>query len=403
MEATAKVKNRYGILASGMLMQLCAGIIYMWSVFKAPVAAYLNWDAGAASFTSSVMLSAFVVGIIGGGVLQDRFGPQRIALVGSVLMSVGMILTSFVTGGAPYLIYLTYGVIGGLGVGFIYTTAVSIVQKWFPDRRGFASGMMVSAFGFSLVIFSPVAKALLASQGVPFTFAAIGILFLVVCVLCSFLIGDPPAGYLPAGFTPKAAKAVSRHSTTKEMLSTGRFYLIALSMFFILSAYFILNPIFMTLGTARGLSEELALLGVMLTGVGSASGRLLCSWLSDLIGRKNAMLFIIGLTLVSLLVLIFANGPLYLVCIVLIAFAFGGSAGVYPAITADHYGTKFMGSNYGCVMVGFGVSALVFPIISNLLAKNGDYTGAFLISAGASILSLILMLLLKNPENKDAQ
>lgn len=397
METTAK--NRSIVLAAGMLIQLCAGIIYMWSVFKAPVASHLEWDPAKASLTSSIMLSAFVIGIIAGGRAQDKLGPRKIVLFGSVLISVGMVLTAFVTKQAPGLVYLTYGIIGGLGVGSVYTTTVSAIQKWYPDKRGFATGMMVSAFGFSLVIFAPITKTLLASKGVPFTFAAIGILFLCVCVICSFMINNPPANFAPAGFIQSKTNTVQKHYTTSEMLKTRQFYLIALSMLCILPAYFILNPLLMTLGVERGLTEELALVGVMITGIASASGRLLFSWVSDLIGRKGAIIGIILITLGAVLVLIFAKGILFLICIAAIAFSFGGSAGVYPAVTADNFGTKHMGLNYGCVMVGFGFSALVFPIISNMLAKDNNYTMSFLVSAATCVIALILVLLMKKPQH----
>ena len=182
------------------------------------------------------------------------------------------------------------------------------------------------------------------------------------------------------------------------MLKSRQFYLIALSLFCILPAYFILNPIFITLGTDRGLSHELALLGVMVTGIASASGRLVTSWVSDLVGRKRAVCGIILITMVSILTMIVAQGVLFLVCIAAIAFSFGGAAGVYPAITADNFGTKHMGLNYGCVMVGFGTSALIFPVISNMLVKSGEYTASFLLAASTCLVALILVLLQKNPE-----
>lgn len=395
-----KVKNRYVILAAGMLIQLCAGIIYMWSVFRNPVAQHLQWDAAKASLTSSIMLCAFVAGIVVGGRAQDKLGPKAVVLAGSVLISAGMLLTSLIDSSAPALVYLTYGIIGGFGVGTLYTTTVTIVQKWFADRRGFATGMMVSAFGFSLVIFTPLAKALLASRGVPFTFAAIGAIFLVICGLCSLLISNPPAGWAPAGFTGGKSASTRRHYKTIEMLGTKQFYLIAFSMFFILSAYFIVNPMFISLGMERGLSEDFAVLGVMITGIASATGRLTFSWLSDLIGRKGAIFSIIGVTFVFALLLTFATGGLYIVCIAAIAFAFGGSAGVYPALTADNFGTKFGGLNYGCVMVGFGVSALVFPIISNNLKTADMFWMSFVVSAAACAIAAVLVLLIKKPANE---
>lgn len=223
MKAIA-VKNRYLVLAFGMVLQLCAGIIYMWSVFRGPVATHLAWDPAAAAITSSVMLSTFVAGMIFGGRAQDKLGPAPVALLGSILLGLGMILSSFVPMTAPWLIYVFYGVIGGFGVGCVYTTTVSVIQKWFFDKRGFATGMMVAAFGFSLVLFAPITKNLLADWGVPTTFLAIGIAFLVICSVCSLFLANPEA-------KPQAGSAQStqKQYTTKEMLKTKAFYLLSLS------------------------------------------------------------------------------------------------------------------------------------------------------------------------------
>lgn len=386
------VKNRYVVLALGMVMQLCAGIIYMWSVFRGPVAVHLVWDPADAAITSSIMLAAFVLGIIIGGRLQDTYSPSPVALGGSVLLGLGMILSAFVPSFAPWLIYVFYGVLGGLGVGCVYTTTVSVVQKWFPDKRGFATGMMVGAFGFSLVLFAPTTKLLLASWGVPKTFLFFGILFMVICSACALFLLNPEAT-APVN----AAAAAQKQYTTKEMLKTRQFYLLTLSMFFLLPAYFILNPLFIWLGVERGLTENMAAFGVMLTGIASASGRLLTSWFSDFAGRKAGIVTITVITFFAALAMISAKGVMFLVCIAAIAFCFGGSASVYAATAADLFGTKHIGLNYGCVMAGFGVSALVFPLVSNVLAKTGVYTYSFIVAAASCVITLLLTLFLKIP------
>jgi len=387
------VKNRYLILVMGMIIQLCAGIIYMWSVFKGPVSTHLSWDSASASITSSIMLATFVIGIIIGGRMQDKYSPAPVALAGSIFLGVGMILSSFTPQSAPWLIYIFYGIIGGFGVGCVYTTTVSVVQKWFPDKRGFATGMMVGAFGFSLVLFAPLTNTLLINWGVPQTFLFFGILFLVICSVCSVLLSNPETQQQTGN-----SVSTQKQYTTKEMLRTKEFYLLTFSMFFLLPAYFILNPLFKSLGMERGLSDSMATFGVMLTGVASASGRLLTSWFSDYAGRKNAIYLISLITLVGSLAMIYAEGVMFLVCIAAIAFSFGGSASVYAATAADLFGTKHMGLNYGCVMVGFGVSALLFPIISNLLSATGVYTYSFLIAASGCIITLILVTFLKIPK-----
>ncbi len=389
-------KKRYRVLGAGMVIQLCAGIIYGWSVFRGPVAAHLNWDAGAAALTSSVMLSMFVLGIILGGYVQDRIGPKQVTLTGSILIGAGMALTAMVPQSSPWLVYVTYGMIAGLGVGAVYTSTIAAIQKWFPDRRGFASGMIVSAFGLSLVVFAPLSRFMLAEQGVPTTFLVFGIGFLLVCGFCSFFVENPKAGYLPEGYTPAQASGARQYSP-KEMVRTKQFYLLAGAMLFTLPAYFVLNPVFFSLGTQRGLSENLALLAVVITGVSSAAGRLFVAWISDKIGRKTAMISIAIIILVATLMMIGARGFFFLFCIMLISFSFGGSASVYSAMTAESFGTKYGGMNFGLVMLGFCISALVFPMLANRLTAQGSYTIAFIVAASTCVLAIVLVALMKHP------
>lgn len=393
MQIGIAVKNRNLVLATGMIMQLCAGIIYMWSVFKGPVSAHLAWDPAKAAITSSIMLAVFVLGIIIGGRMQDKYTPSPVALAGSIFLGMGMILSAFTPQSTPWFIYISYGIISGFGVGCVYTTTVSVVQKWFPDKRGFATGMMVGAFGCSLVLFAPTTKFLLSAWGVPKTFLFLGILFLLIGSGCSLFLSNPESKG-PAS----AAVSTQKQYTTSEMLKTKEYYLLTFALFFILPTYFILNPLFISLGIERGLAENLAAFGVMLTGIASASGRLLMAWYSDFAGRKAAIIAIASITLAAALVMILAQSVVFLLCITAIAFCFCGAASVFAATTADLFGTKHMGLNFGCVMIGFGASALAFPLLSNALAATGVYTYSFVVAAVACMVALVLTAVLKIPK-----
>jgi OFA family oxalate/formate antiporter-like MFS transporter len=361
----------------------------MWSAFNGYVATEIfNGDSGASKLTASFMLVAFVAGILIGGRLMDKIGPKIMCIAGSLMMSVGILSSAFITSDYPFLIYLTYGIIGGFGVGTVYTCTVSPIQKWYFDKRGFATGLMVGAFGFSLVLFAQVAKYLLPTVGPSSTFMIFGAAFLIVCVPISTLIRNPPEGYV----IPKAPSVeILKHYTPKEMLRTKAFYLIALSLFFILPAYFIINPILTELEVDRGITGALANSSLMVAGIFSAFGRLAVTWVSDRIGRMAALFMIIGLTLIGVIAMIFAEGFLFLTCVALIAFGFGGAAGIYATVTSDNFGTKNMGSNYGYVMLGFGASALIFQTLSTVI----DLETSFIISAATCVVSLICILLLK--------
>jgi OFA family oxalate/formate antiporter-like MFS transporter len=349
------------------------------------------------------MLAMFVIGIIAGGYAQDKLGPRKITLSGSILIGAGMAATALITGSAPWLVYITYGCVAGLGVGAVYMSTIAAVQKWFPDRRGFASGMIVCAFGFSLVVLAPLAKSMLDALGVPNTFLIFGASFLLVCGLCSLLIQNPAQGYLPKGYTPVQATAAKRQYSPGEIITTKQFYLLVGALFFTLPAYFILNPVFMSLGAARGLSPGLAVLGVSLAGISSAAGRLVIAWTSDKIGRKEAMVAISVIILGASLAMIVGEGWLFLLCIMLISFGFGGAASVYSTMTAESFGTKYGGINFGLVMIGFGVSALVSQNIAKQLTAGGSYTSSFGLAALTCVIAVLLILLMKNPSKSIAK
>jgi Major Facilitator Superfamily. len=280
-------------------------------------------------------------------------------------------------------------------------STIAAVQKWFPDRRGFASGMIVCAFGFSLVVFAPLANAMLKELGVPNTFLIFGASFFILCTICSLFIQNPPEGYKPDGYVSAQVINHKKQYSPKEIIKTKQFYLLLGGLLFTLPAYFILNPVFISLGTVRGLSNELAILGVALTGISSAAGRLIVSWASDKFGRKTAMVAIAATILSASLVMTVGEGVIFLVCIMLISFGFGGASSVYSAMTADSFGTKHGGMNFGLVMLGFGVSALVFPIISNKLTASGSYTSSFVLAATTCAVAIILILQMKNPNKSE--
>ena len=250
----------------------------------------------------------------------------------------------------------------------------------------------------SLVIFAPITKNLLENIGVPETFRTIGIAFMIICVSASLFISNPPKGYTVSGVIAKK-NTDQKQYTPSEMIRTKSFYLISGSLFFILPAYFILNPNLVDLAAERGFSGY-AELGVMITGLFSATGRLLITWLSDKIGRTSALFLITIMTAIGIITMTFATGALFLVCVAIISLAFGGASGTYAAVTADHFGSKNMGTNYGIVTLGFGASALIFPFLSNAISVPGDFTNAFVLAAATCAVAFVLVIMLRAIGNK---
>jgi len=404
-DSNASNYKRNRVLIAFGLIELCMGILYMWSVFAKYVMSEFAIPKPQVAMTGSMMLAGFVLGILLGGRIQDKTGPRPVVIAGIIAYAGGLIAASFAVTHGITPLYITYGIIGGIGVGAVYNTALTCCQKWFPDKKGFAAGVLVCFFGFSVVLFTPVAEILLTSVGLQMTWRILGIIFLVVCMPISILIKNPPAGYMPVGYKPLVSHDLVKHYTTSEMLKKPSFYYLTLSLMLITPAYFILMPLLRSIGESRGLSPSMALFAVMVTGIASSAGRLICPWISDHIGRENTNFIVIAISACSSLALISAHGILFLILVAAVSFSFGSLAGIYPPITSELFGWKHLGANYGCVMVGYGVSALVFPYLANIINSQyansgGTYTLPFIIPVLTCIVAFIMVLLVKKAKKE---
>lgn len=399
MSSITENKQGLKVLVTGSILQLFLGIIYVWSVFKSPVSGFYGWDAGAVGLTASFMLCFFVIGIFAGGKVQTMIGVRLTVLIGGLMVAAGMLATALIpTGGkAPvFLIYLFYGIIGGLGVGAGYNAIISTAQKWFPQNRGFATGVSVCAFGFSTVVFAPLVTMLNRKLPVNYTFLILAGGFAAAVLLLFSFIKTPEQ-------VPNAAAPVlkGRQFTTTEMIKTPRFFLIALSLMFGTSVFFIINPDLKDLANNRGL-ESFATMIVMFTGIANALGRLGAPLMSDKIGREMADVIILAVTALGAFGLCFAGGILLIVIIAAVAFCYGGYSGLYPVLTSENFGIKNVGSNYGAVMGGFMLSALLFPIVINKIASQQLKFSILGLLAAVGAALIVILKLMNMKQAKDA-
>ena len=408
------------VIAS-LVVMLCVGIIYLWSVFRSPIQATFGMTTTAVTMVASVMLFGFVFGTLIGGFINDKKGPRFAAFCGVILFALGVGLTGLLNENNSGLIYLTYCVMGGLGSGFAYSACLSCIQKWLPHRRGFASGIACAAFGLSTVIFAPVSNTLMnlhqigtATLGstetilvnfraVFFTMAGI---FAVVGLIACCLIRLPKAPIVPPaaekadGKPAPAARAV-RNLTIGQAVRTGFFWCLFFDMFLINGTWNLCTPIIKTLGVERGLTPAMAIFAVSFTGIANALGRLAVGALSDKMGRTNAIILMAVLTILGAIGMTFIGGPAYIVVVAIIAFAYGGPAPLHAAMTTDFFGPKHFGLNYGCVMLALGLSSLFFNWISTTFLHSNPLP-TFIMGAITAVIPIILMLLIKRMEKKQA-
>jgi OFA family oxalate/formate antiporter-like MFS transporter len=411
-----KVMNRWLVVVGAILIQLCLGAIYAWSVFTPSLkAAPFNFSATQTQAIFSVGLAAFAFMMILAGRWQQKIGPKPVAMVGGVVLGLGYILGSLV--GTSFVgLLVTIGLIGGAGIGLAYVVPIAVGVKWFPDKKGLITGLAVAGFGFGALIWVKMAGSwghLIESMGISGVFRLYGIIFLLAVLIGSLVMKNPPAGWLPAGYTPPAAgsgKAGSVDMTSSQMLRRPQFYqLWVMFIFGAMAGLMVIGTIKLfgidalqksgmdlaaasaTAGTAMAVFYSLA----------NGLGRIAWGAISDRIGRKTALVIMMGIQGVVMLLFYFMGGSVALLYLgaALIGFNFGGNFALFPAATADFFGSKYIGANYGWVFCAYGFGGIFGPMLGGIVRDaTGNFLYAFIPAGIACLIAMGVGLLLKSPK-----
>lgn len=399
-------RGRWWIVVAAVLVQLALGAVYAWSVFNGPLQDQFGWSKAEAVLPFEVAIGTIFIGSLIGGRIQDRSGPRPVALGGVVLYSVGIMAASLVSSGDQlWLLTLTYGVLGGIGLGAAYITPIAMLAKWFPDKRGLITGIAVAGFGFGAVLTAPVAKALLGgTDDKTSVFLPLGVAYLIAGLAGAAFFRNPPQGYEVPGFEPKQAGpavAGTRVYGLSEALRTPQWYMLtailalntACGIAFISQASDAAQDVAgVTAATAAGL------VGVL--GLFNGAGRVFWAWLSDRIGRMRAFLGMLGLQAICFAVLPHAAAfAIFAVLAALIYLAYGGGFGTMPATAADYFGTPNAGAIYGAMIVAWSLGGVVGPLVTAWLyeANGQSYTVPFTVIAVVALVSLALPLVTRMP------
>jgi OFA family oxalate/formate antiporter-like MFS transporter len=387
--------NRWRVVVGGVLMNLALGSLYAWSAFVLPLEKDFGWKRSDTSWVFTIAVLTFAATFIAGGKLQDKRGPRPAAFIGAVLVSLGFFLTSM-TNSLTFL-FIVFGVIVGAGNGFGYSTPMPVASKWFPDKRGLVVGIMVGGYGASSAILGPLATSLIASIGWRSTFQILGAAFLVMGLLATWLMTNPPAGYKPDGWTPPAT-AARRDFTTSEMLATRQFYLLWIAYCLGTTAGLMTISQLVPFARSAGLSTAVAAFALTAGAFGNAGGRILSGWLSDTVGRLTTLRIMVLASAVTM-PLLFAfreQAMLFYVLVAAVYWCYGTQLSVFASTTADLYGTKNLGVNYGVLFTAWGAAGTLGPIVAGrVFDATKSYQYAFYAAAVLAVVAFVSLLLAK--------
>ena len=400
-----KTGNRWVIAIAGVFLQIALGAVYAWSVFRIPLSKQFGWSISQVTFTFTI--SIFVLGFAAffGGLWMNRVGPRTVALTAGTFYGLGVFLASF-SANKLWWLYLSYGVIGGIGLGLGYIVPVATLVKWFPDRRGLITGIAVGGFGAGALITAPVATRLIQTVGVLPTFAYLGVAYFIIAIIASLFMRNPPEGWQPEGWTPSEKETAQRAThdfVLSEALKAWQWWALWLILFLNTSAGIAIisqeAPIFEELTKASAIVAG-GMVGI--ASLGNGVGRVFWAWLSDLITRRGTftVMFIVQVLLFWFLPTITVPSIMTTVTFVIL-MCYGGGFGTMPAFTADYFGPKNVGPIYGLMLTAWSFASVFGPLyIARMRETTGNYSGALHVIAIVMFGSVLLPIIVRPPRRE---
>lgn len=410
-------KNRWLIAASAVFIHISIGAAYAYSVYTQPLVEIKGWSMASVTTAFTIMM------VLGGGSAAlfgkfvERSGPRKSAMLAALLFGLGQAGSGFaISMDSLTGFLLSYGLLSGLGLGIGYIAPVSTLVKWFPDKRGLATGMAVLGFGTGALITAPVAASLIESIGISYTFYILGISYFVLMMLGASYIAPPPRNWMPAGMkaavkagTRKMKKDLSQ-ATSGEAVRTKHFWMLWTMMLINTSAGIMMISVASPMAqNIVGLSAGAAATMVGIMGVFNGGGRLGWAAASDYISRPKVFIIFFIIQLVAFITLpIITSAFIFQIFIFLVVSCYGGGFSNLPAFIGDLFGTKELGAIHGYLLTTWSLGGLIGPtLVSQIYTRTGSYIPVFYVFTGLIIIALIISILLnrsiqkvKNKEEK---
>ena len=406
MKIKNTVENRALMLIVGVFTMLFAGIIYAWSILKVPFAQELGYEVSTLSLNFTLTMCFFCLGGLFSSGLVKKFGTKPMIVVSGILAGLGFVLTSFLTEATSVLLFITYALVSGLGIGMAYIIIISTVNAWFPDRRGLSSGALMMGFGASSLVLGNLANSLFASSiGWRGTYIVIGVAIAVVIALSAIFIEKPDASVkLPAPKVTARKREESfeaRDYTSGEMIKRFTFWRAFLFLVFNTAVGSAVISFARDLALSVGAEVALATTLVGVLAMFNGLGRILTGIVFDKMGRRFTMLaaniltiFAAGMTLLAVSI---NSLPLCIIGLCLTGMSYGASPTVASAFTSAFYGQKHFASNLGVVNFNLMAASFIATACSSLQVSSGGYVAPFVLLLSLAIAGLALNISIKKP------
>jgi MFS transporter, OFA family, oxalate/formate antiporter len=380
-------------------INLLLGLLYAWSVFKKALVAEWGWSNTTASYPYTVSAVIFAFMMIFAGRAQDKFGPRIIALSGGLLFGSGLILSGFAN--TPHDMVMTFGVLGGIGIGLGYSATTPSAIKWFDSsKKGLISGIVVSGVGLAPVYIAPLTAYFLKLYGIQQTFIILGIMAIIAISVFSLFLKNPPPGYIPpkSGEVKKASVPSLVDYTWSEMMGKRQFYSLWFTYLLTATAGLMLIAHIASIAFTQGAWKAGYMLVVVLSAF-NALGRIAGGILSDRFGRQSAMILVFVIQALNMFLFSLYNSiPLLIAGASVAGLAYGSLFSLFPSTTADYFGIKNLGVNYGLVFTGWGIAGVVGPILGGYVVdQTGSYSISYLIAGVLLLVGAVLIKLMTPP------
>jgi MFS family permease len=400
--------NRRGwiVTLAGTGLNLTLGILYAWSMFSKQLTESIEnggfgWSKTTATLPYTIAIAFFALVMVPAGRLQDKLGPRLVATMGALLAGTGLIVASFSSPHSVYPAVLGFGVLGGMGIGLGYAAATPAAMKWFSaEKKGLIVGLVVGGFGLAPVYIAPLSKYLLATHGIGDSFRILGIAFTVIATSVAQLIRNPPSPIAIAQpakpAKAAAAKPAQKDCTWREMVRTPAFYSLYLQYACTATAgLMIIGHLAKIVSVQSGNAINIGFVFVAILAVFNAGGRVVAGFVSDYIGRVVTIALVCTMqSLAMFLFPLFSTVNDFIIGSALVGFNYGACLALFPATTADYWGTKNLGMNYGILFTSWGVGGVVGPMLAGrIVDTSGSYEAAFTVASVLLVFAVFLAMI----------